>query len=105
MAKPDDDARRAIEHRLADILDAAHAGDLQRLASSHLDSPKFTKFNDSPPAMQRHVLRSCTWPTPAGAVCVCSESPLGHALTPVFLQVRSPGWSHFRARKGAVIPL
>ena len=26
-----------------------HAGDLQRLASYHLDSPKFTKFNDSPP--------------------------------------------------------
>jgi hypothetical protein len=51
--------RRAIEHRLADISAAAHAGDLQRLASSHLDSPKFTKFNDSPPAMQRHVLVMC----------------------------------------------
>jgi ketosteroid isomerase-like protein len=49
MAKPDDDARRAIERRLADILDAVHAGDLQRLAGYHLDSPKFTKFNDSPP--------------------------------------------------------
>jgi ketosteroid isomerase-like protein len=49
MAPSDDDARRAITHRLADILDAVHAGDLQRLAGYHLDSPKFTKFNDSPP--------------------------------------------------------
>ena len=48
-AKHDDDASRAIERRLADILDAVHAGDLERLASYHLDSPKFTKFNDSPP--------------------------------------------------------
>ncbi|MFD2091452.1 nuclear transport factor 2 family protein [Blastococcus deserti] len=48
-AQRDDDARRAIEHRLVDILDAVHAGDVQRLASYHLDSPRFTKFNDSPP--------------------------------------------------------
>ncbi len=27
----------------------------------------------------------------AGAVCVCDVSPLGHSLTPVFLQVRSRG--------------
>ncbi len=49
MAQSDDDARRAIEQRLVDILDAVHAGDLQRLAQYHLDSPRFTKFNDSPP--------------------------------------------------------
>ena len=40
LAPPDDDARHAIEQRLADILDAVHAGDLHRLASYHLDSPK-----------------------------------------------------------------
>jgi hypothetical protein len=33
-----------------------------------------------------------------GAVCVCSVSPLGHTLSPVFLQVRSPGWFHLRAQ-------
>jgi ketosteroid isomerase-like protein len=49
MAQSDDDARRAIGQRLVDILDAVHAGDLQRLANYHLDSPKFSKFNDSPP--------------------------------------------------------
>ena len=49
MASTDGDARRAIERRLVDILDAVHAGDLRRLAGYHLDSPKFTKFNDSPP--------------------------------------------------------
>jgi ketosteroid isomerase-like protein len=49
IAQPYEDACRAIEHRLADILDAVHADDLERLAGYHLDSPKFTKFNDSPP--------------------------------------------------------
>lgn len=49
VTQPFDGARRAIERRLADILDAVQAGDLERLTSYHLDSPKFTKFNDSPP--------------------------------------------------------
>ena len=49
LAQSDAAACRAIESRLADILDAVHAGDLRRLAGYHLDSPKFTKFNDSPP--------------------------------------------------------
>ena len=39
------------------------------------------------------------------AVCVCGMSPLGHSPTPVFLQVRSPGWSRFRARRGLVTPV
>jgi hypothetical protein len=26
------------------------------------------------------------------------KSPLGHAITPVFLQVRNPGWFHLRAQ-------
>ncbi|MGY1722233.1 nuclear transport factor 2 family protein [Blastococcus sp. SYSU DS0533] len=47
--QPHDEASRAIARRLAEILDAVHAGDLERLAGYHLDSPKFTKFNDSPP--------------------------------------------------------
>jgi ketosteroid isomerase-like protein len=34
---------------LTDILDAVQAGDVERLAGYHLDSSKFTKFNDSPP--------------------------------------------------------
>jgi hypothetical protein len=49
IAQPYDDACRAIESRLADILDAVHAGNLERLTSYHLASPKFTMFNDSPP--------------------------------------------------------
>ncbi len=49
LAQPYDVECRAIERRLADILDAVHAGDLERLAGYHLDSPAFTKFNDSPP--------------------------------------------------------
>jgi ketosteroid isomerase-like protein len=49
IAQSDDEACGAIGRRLADILDAVHAGDLERLAGYHLDSPKFTKFNDVPP--------------------------------------------------------
>ena len=49
IGKPYDEVRGAVERRLADILDAVHAGDLERLAGYHLDSPKFTKFNDTPP--------------------------------------------------------
>ena len=41
-------------------------------------------------------------------VCVCTVSPLrhplGHSLTPVFLQVRNPGCSRCWAREGPVIP-
>jgi ketosteroid isomerase-like protein len=46
---PDDMARRAIERRLDEILAAVHAVDMERLAGYHLDSPKFSKFNDLPP--------------------------------------------------------
>ena len=41
---------------------------------------------------------------PVAAVCVCAESPLGHSLTPVFLQVRNPGCSAVVASTGLVIP-
>lgn len=57
IAQPFDDAVRAIEGRLADILGAVHAGDLERLASYHLYGPKFTKFNDSPP-LERQDFRT-----------------------------------------------
>jgi hypothetical protein len=33
-------------------------------------------------------------------LCVCSVSPLGHVITSVFLQVRSPGCLCSRAWKG-----
>ncbi|TQN43146.1 ketosteroid isomerase-like protein [Blastococcus colisei] len=46
---PDDEARRAIERRLDEILVAVQAVDMGRLTDFHLDSPKFSKFNDLPP--------------------------------------------------------
>jgi hypothetical protein len=42
-------------------------------------------------------------PTPS-SVCVCTVSPLGHSIAPVFPQVRSPGCLAFRATEGLVIP-
>lgn len=44
-----DQARRAIEQRMDDLLRAAEAGDLARLRNFRLDSPKFSKFSDEPP--------------------------------------------------------
>jgi hypothetical protein len=44
VGQSDDDARRAIERRLADVQDAVHAGHLQRLAGYQLDKPKFAKL-------------------------------------------------------------
>jgi ketosteroid isomerase-like protein len=45
----EDQARRAIERRLDEILVAVRAVDISRLVGFHLDSPKFSKFNDLPP--------------------------------------------------------
>jgi hypothetical protein len=62
-------------------------------ATAQLSRPK-------PGTAGRHRLR--TAPPPSGrptlswipeAVCVCDVSPLGHSLTPVFLQIRRPGCS------------
>lgn len=43
------DERRAITTRLGEILQAACDKDFERLAGYHLDSPKFTKFDDFEP--------------------------------------------------------
>ena len=47
----------------------------------------------------RHVIAAC-----ATAVCACIESPLGHSLTPAFLQVGSPGCLAVGAAEALVIP-
>jgi hypothetical protein len=39
-----------------------------------------------------------------GTVCVCTVSPLGHSIAPVFLQVSDPGRCHAGVRNGLVIP-
>ncbi|WP_219412469.1 nuclear transport factor 2 family protein [Pseudonocardia nigra] len=49
IEEPFEDARRAIGQRLDEILAAVDAGELDRLAGFHLNSPKFTKFNDAAP--------------------------------------------------------
>lgn len=41
--------QRQVERRPGEILDAVTAKDFERLASYHLDSPRFSKFNDNTP--------------------------------------------------------
>ena len=41
--------QRAVEKRVQAIFDAARAKDFDRLASYHLDHPKFSKFDDFEP--------------------------------------------------------
>lgn len=43
------DEQQQVERRLGEVLDAVAAKDFRRLASYHLDSPKFSKFNDNAP--------------------------------------------------------
>ncbi|ADB75212.1 hypothetical protein Gobs01_02077 [Geodermatophilus obscurus DSM 43160] len=40
----------------------------------------------------------------ARAVGTCSESPLGHRPTPLFLQIRTPGRIRIRASQVLVMP-
>ena len=47
--EPFEAGQRAIRRRVDELVAAVDAGDLDRLARFHLDSPKFTKFNDLPP--------------------------------------------------------
>ena len=47
--EPFEEAQRAIRRRVSEIVAAVDGSDLERLAKFHLDSPKFTKFNDLPP--------------------------------------------------------
>ena len=44
-----DDDRYAVERQVGAILEAARAGDAERLAGFHLYGPKFTKFDDMEP--------------------------------------------------------
>jgi ketosteroid isomerase-like protein len=52
------ESQREIEKRIAEILDAVQAKEFARLASYHLDSPKFTKFNDIEP-LDRQDIEGC----------------------------------------------
>jgi ketosteroid isomerase-like protein len=52
------EAQREVEKRCAEILDAVRAKEFGRLASYHLDSPKFTKFNDIEP-LDRQDIEAC----------------------------------------------
>jgi ketosteroid isomerase-like protein len=42
-------SQRAVSARIEEILDAVRVKDFDRLASYHLDGPKFTKFDDVEP--------------------------------------------------------
>ena len=52
------EARKAIDRRISEVLDAVKAKDFERLASYHLHSTKFTKFNDIEP-MGRLDIDAC----------------------------------------------
>lgn len=54
-----EDTEAAILQRLDDILSAVEAKDFARLQSYHFDSPKFTKFNDSPPLERQDFATAC----------------------------------------------
>lgn len=47
--------QREVEKRLSEILDAVRAKDFERLASYHLHSPKFTKFNEAEPMRRLNI--------------------------------------------------
>lgn len=47
--EPFEAAQRSIRQRVDEVVAAVDAGRLDQLAAFHLNSPKFTKFNDSPP--------------------------------------------------------
>ena len=55
------DERQEVERRLGDVLDAVARKDFKRLASFHLDSPKFSKFskfskfNDNAPLERQDI--------------------------------------------------
>lgn len=51
--EPFEDAQRAIRLRMDEVLAAVDAGRLDQLTEFHLDSPKFTKFNDVPPLQRQ----------------------------------------------------
>ena len=52
------EAQRAIENRITELLDAVETKEFERLAGYHLDSPKFTKFNDIDP-LERQDIETC----------------------------------------------
>lgn len=56
---PGDAVTSAVLQRLDDILSAVEAKDFVRLESYHFDSPKFTKFNDSPPLERQDFATAC----------------------------------------------
>lgn len=47
--------RQEVERRLGEVLDAVATKDFERLASFHLDSPKFSKFNDNAPLERQDI--------------------------------------------------
>lgn len=49
------DERQEVERRLGEVLDAVATKDFKRLASFHLDSPKFSKFNDNAPLERQNI--------------------------------------------------
>jgi hypothetical protein len=47
--------QQQVTRRLGEVLDAVGTKDFQRLASYHLDSPKFSKSNDNVPLKRQGV--------------------------------------------------